>query len=172
LIFLVLRTQLLGPQPLPEPLQQDVSGNVSILKKLKARLSTFDIGGQALFLLGMILLILALTWGGATYAWDSAHVIAPFIIGGLLACAFICWQYLMVPGKYVARKLPLQRPTIPWTLLSHRNVGLLFYINFATGMGMLTLLRIIEYMCLYCISHDSSSLLCGYLFHLSETVHT
>ena len=84
----------------------------------------------------MILIILALTWGGATYSWSDAHIIAPLVIGGILFCGFIGWQGLMTPGRYLSRKFPRQKATIPWKLLSERNMFLLFYINFATGMGM------------------------------------
>ena len=84
----------------------------------------------------MSLLILALTWGGADYTWHSAHVLAPLIIGIILTLCFVFWEYMMVPGRRIARKFPLQHPTIPWNLLAQRNMGLLSYINFATGMGM------------------------------------
>jgi MFS family permease len=136
LVFFVLRPELLGPQPLPELLRQD-SGQEQAhsAHTFMARLSTIDFGGQFLFLFGMGLLILALTWGGASYKWNDAHVLAPLILGTILAVGFIGWQYMMAPSRYLARKFPVQRPTIPWTLLAQRNMGLLFYINFATGMG-------------------------------------
>jgi len=51
---------------------------------------------------------------------------------------------LMAPGRYLSRKLPLQRPTIPWELLTQRNMALLFYINFATGMAMTAVLYFVN----------------------------
>jgi len=130
--LVLLRPVLLGPQPLPELQLQ--GGHNGHRQRLKARISTIDFGGQFLFLSGMSLLILALTWGGGKYRWDDAHVIAPLILGAALFIFFVYWEYLMVPGRYLSRKLPTQKSTIPWDLLSQRNMGLLFYINFATGM--------------------------------------
>ena len=136
LVVLVLRSELLGPQPLPELLRQDGGqGQENSTQTFVTRLSTIDYGGQLLFLFGMGLLILALTWGGASYKWDNPHVLVPLILGVILTSCFICWQYMMAPARFLARKFPVQRPTIPWRLLSQRNMSLLFYINFATGMG-------------------------------------
>ena len=138
LLYLVLRPQLLGPQPLPELLARDGEtehDHHQLSKTLMARLSTIDFGGQFLFLFGMGLLILALTWGGADYKWADAHVLAPLILGGILCICFVYWQYLLSPGRYLSRKLPTHRPTIPWQLFAQRNMSLLFYINTATGMG-------------------------------------
>lgn len=42
----------------------------------------------------------------------------------------------MAPERYLFHKSPTRRPTIPWQLLSQRNMAVLFYINFATGMGI------------------------------------
>ncbi|KUJ08500.1 MFS general substrate transporter [Mollisia scopiformis] len=139
LFFVVLRKELLGPQPLPELLAQ--SGETH---KLKARLSTIDFGGQVLFLFGMSLLILGLTWGGARYPWSSPQVIICLILGSFLSITFIIYQSIMAPGRYLSRLIPLQRPTIPWALLSQRNMGLLFYINFCTGMGMIAVLYFVD----------------------------
>ncbi len=130
LLFVILQPVLLGPQSLPE---LEALGDRS--QRFKARITTIDFGGQFLFLSGMILIVLALTWGGATYPWQSVRIIAPLVIGGVLFCCFVAWQSLMVPGRYLARKFPRQKPTMPWKLLSQRNMFLLFYINLASGMG-------------------------------------
>jgi MFS family permease len=137
LIFLVLRKELLGPQPLPEPLARDSeTENDQRTARFKARLSTIDFGGQLLFLFGMGLFILALTWGGGNYKWDDAHVLVPLVLGGILIICFLWWQYMMIPGQFLSRKLPTQRSMVPWRLVSQRNIGLLFYVNIATGMGI------------------------------------
>lgn len=136
LAFFVLRKQLLGPQPLPELLARDgETEHERSMKRFGARISTIDFGGQFLFLFGMGLLILALTWGGANYKWDNIHVLVPLIMGVILCICFVLWLYMMAPGRYLSRKLPTQRPTIPWQLFRQRNMALLFYINTATGMG-------------------------------------
>jgi MFS family permease len=133
LVFVVLRPQLLGPQPLPDLLAQD--SEQGRFQKFGAQLLTIDFGGQFLFLFGLGLLVLGLTWGGGKYAWHDAKVVAPLVLGSLLSVCFVVWQYLMAPGRYLSRALPVQRPTLPWKLLAQRNMYLLFCINWATGMG-------------------------------------
>lgn len=131
--FVLLRKLLLGPQPIPE-LDETIS--TGRRTKLVARLKTVDVGGQLLFLFGFGLVILSLTWGGANHPWASAAVIVPLVIGLLLCGVFIYWEYLLVPGHLLAVKMPWQRPMLPWSLISYRDVGLLFYTECATGMGM------------------------------------
>ena len=136
LVFFVLRKKLLGPQPLPELLQREVGIEHEYgVHLFKARASTIDFGGQFLFLFGMGLLILGFTWGGANYRWDNAAVLVPLILGTIMALGFIFWEFAMEPGRFLSRRLPTQRPTLPWSLFAQRNMALLFYINAATGMG-------------------------------------
>ncbi|KAF4462537.1 multidrug transporter [Fusarium albosuccineum] len=137
IIFVVLRKELLGPQPIPELNETVETGRRT---KFVARLKTVDFGGQLLFIFGFGLIILALTWGGATYPWDSAAVIVPLVIGVIFAGAFLYWEYLMAPGNAMAEKIPWQRAMIPWDLISNRDIGLLFYCECATGMGMYAVL--------------------------------
>ncbi|RDW83052.1 MFS general substrate transporter-15 [Coleophoma crateriformis] len=147
LIFFVLRPELLGPRPIHNKAQPTPAANdlVQEVTTLKAKILTIDFGGQALFLSGTILITLALTWGGSSYVWSSANVLAPLVIGIFLIITFVAWEYLMVPGRLIARKLPQQRPTIPWTLMAQRNMGLLFCVNFATGMAMIAVLYFVDF---------------------------
>uniref|UniRef100_A0A8H7NDY3 Major facilitator superfamily (MFS) profile domain-containing protein n=2 Tax=Bionectria ochroleuca TaxID=29856 RepID=A0A8H7NDY3_BIOOC len=131
--FVVLRKELLGPQPIPE---LDETVETGRRTKLAARLKTVDVGGQVLFLVGFGLIILALTWGGATYPWYSAAIIVSLVFGFIFIGVFVCWERLMVPGSFLAEKLPRQRPMIPWDILSHRDIGLLFYSEITSGMAM------------------------------------
>lgn len=146
LVMIVLRPVLLGPQPLPEQFRNRNGGRDAdqAIRRFTARMSAIDYGGQFLFLFGMGLIILALTWGGASYPWDDAHVVTSLVLGTIMISGFLYWEYLMVPGRYLARKLPLQKPTIPWELLSQQNMGLLFFVNFATGMAMIAVLYFVD----------------------------
>lgn len=125
--FFILRPELLGPQPIP---------GVEFPTTLRTRLSTIDAGGQILFLFGMGLIIIALTWGGSYYSWSDANVLSPLIIGTLIFICFLIWEYLLLPGKRLSLKFPRQKAMIPFNLLWSRNSGLLFYVNFVAGMGM------------------------------------
>ena len=135
--LVLLRKELLGPQELPEWADVDTSRR---RQRLSTRLLTFDFGGQMLFLWGLGLVILALTWAGETYSWGSAAVIAPLVIGVALVAAWLLYEYLMVPGRVMARVFPRQRAMMPWDLLTQRDIGLLFVINFSIGMAMYAVL--------------------------------
>lgn len=54
-------------------------------------LKDFDYGGMVLFIAGLLLFLMGLSWGGSLYAWDSAHVIASLIIGFVLCVAFVLY---------------------------------------------------------------------------------
>lgn len=132
-IFFILRKELLGPQPIPELNETTVTGKRS---RFAARLKTIDFGGQLLFILGFGLIILGLTWAGATYSWSSAAVLVSLILGVFLVCGFFVWERQLSPGRSLSRVMPHQRAMIPWSLLTNRDIGLLFYTECATGMSM------------------------------------
>ncbi|KAI1873814.1 uncharacterized protein JN550_003083 [Neoarthrinium moseri] len=134
-VFLV-RDEMLGPQSMPG-LNEHGAGR---RQRFAKRLGTIDSGGQLLFLFGFGLLVLALTWAGATYDWNSAQVVSTLVLGILIVAAFLFYEYLMIPGKALAQRLSHQKPMMPWYLLKNRNISLLFYINFATGMAMYSVL--------------------------------
>lgn len=132
-IFFVLRKELLGPQPIAE---LDETAETGRRSRYMARLKTIDFGGQLLFLFGFGLLILGLTWGGATYPWDSPAVIVSLVLGTIITLGFLYWQSLFSPGRMLSRKMPWQRPMIPWNILTNRDIGLLFYTEVGNGIGM------------------------------------
>jgi MFS family permease len=133
LIFLLLRKELLGPQAMPA-----VDGTVEGSRRARfaTRLMTIDVGGQLLFLFGFGLIVLALTWAGATYSWGSVYVLAPLCIGFVLVGAFGFYEKLMAPEGFLSRKWPLQNAMVPWELLANRDMGLMFYITCCTGAAM------------------------------------
>ncbi|KAK2591181.1 hypothetical protein QQS21_011137 [Conoideocrella luteorostrata] len=134
---LVLRSELLGPQPIPE---LDETAETGRRTKFLARLKTIDVGGQVLFVVGFGLIVLALTWGGVTYAWDSAAVIVSLVLGVGFVMVFVAWERLLAPGRILGRLFPSQRAMIPWGMLTNRDVGLIFYTEIATGMALFSVL--------------------------------
>ncbi|KAJ5498594.1 Major facilitator superfamily domain general substrate transporter [Penicillium expansum] len=141
-VVLVLRTELQGPQPIPE--LDERSGISTRSGRFLARISTIDYGGQLLFLWGFGLLILALTWAGGNYSWKSAAVLAPLVIGGILTIAWVVYERCMVPGSLMARVLPRQKAMVPWELLRQRDIGLLFLINFSVGIAMFAVMYFMD----------------------------
>ncbi|KAK2018742.1 major facilitator superfamily transporter [Colletotrichum eremochloae] len=136
-IYFILRSELLGPQPIP---QLDETADTGRRTTFVKRIQTIDVGGQVLFLFGFGLLILGLTWAGATYSWTSPAVLVTLILGAMISVSFVIWEYHMAPGKALARQFPWQKAMIPWELARNRDIGLLFYTSFATGMAMYSVL--------------------------------
>ncbi|PHH87510.1 hypothetical protein CDD83_8757 [Cordyceps sp. RAO-2017] len=132
-IVIMLRKELLGPQPIRELDETDETGWRA---HFVTRLKTIDVAGQALFISGFGLIILALTWGGVTYPWKSAAVIIPLLVGSLLAGCFFLWERVLRPGRTEPKWMTRQRPMIPWILLSNRDIGIIFYSECANGMAM------------------------------------
>ena len=67
-------------------------------------LSQIDYVGGFLSIVGMVLFMCGMQWGGYQYPWSSAHVLAPLIIGFLLLVGFVVWEswfakYPMFPGR-------------------------------------------------------------------------
>lgn len=60
---------------------------------LREKLARIDYIGTFLITAGLVLVLLALTFGGNEYAWKSAAVILLFTIGGLLLVAFSVWDF-------------------------------------------------------------------------------
>lgn len=142
LAHFVLRSELLGPQEIS---RADGVPDSTLSQSFVARLSTIDVGGQFLFLFGMGLFVLALTWAGSYYPWQDIRIIAPLVIGVVLLIAFAAWEYLLLPGNKLSNRSPTKKAMIPMKLLTRRNVGLLIYINLVTGMAMYAVLYFVAF---------------------------
>lgn len=145
IVFFVLRKELVGPQPLSGVDDQGIAtmtatttttGSNNAGPTILRRLTTIDIGGQLLFLFGFGLIILAFTWAGDTYAWNSYEVLVPLVLGILIVSAWMGYEYLMSPDRALGKRFSSQKPMIPFQFMKNRNVCLLFYINFSTGAAI------------------------------------
>lgn len=133
LIILFLRKELLGPQPIEGVDENEPNGRRATVLR---RLSTIDYGGQILFLCGIGLLVLALTWAGGSYSWGSVNVLAPLIIGGIITVIWVIYEREMAPGRHMSRIFPQQKAMMPWAILTQRENCLTFGINMAGGMAI------------------------------------
>lgn len=75
-------------------------------------LKELDYGGLILYSAGLVLVMLSFTWAEGTYAWKSAQVIAPLVIGVVTICAFVAYEAYM----------PLKQPLLPLRLFKHPNI--------------------------------------------------
>lgn len=75
-----------------------------------SKLKAIDFFGAVLALGGTVIIVLGLTWAGAQYAWGSAAVIAPLVVGFATCAAFVLWQwkgprYPLVPLHVFKRRI-------------------------------------------------------------------
>ncbi|KAL7279419.1 hypothetical protein ACG7TL_007261 [Trametes sanguinea] len=75
---------------------------------IREKLRRIDWFGNCLIIAGTTLALVALTWGGIQFPWNSAHVLAPLIIGLALIVLFFFYEALVPP-----------EPTTPLDLLRH-----------------------------------------------------
>lgn len=89
------------------------------------KLRKVDFVGSLLILVGTGSIILALTWGGAEYAWSSVPVLVPLIVGFVIACAFIIWEWRFA-----------ELPLIPMYIFRYTMVIGAALTHFVNGYGM------------------------------------
>lgn len=78
-------------------------------------LKDLDLPGTVCMVASVICLLLALQWGGSTYAWNNGRIIALFVVSGVLAIAFLVIQKTTWSGT---------ANTIPSSLARNRDIWL------------------------------------------------
>ncbi|UKZ55853.1 hypothetical protein TrVGV298_009677 [Trichoderma virens] len=78
-------------------------------KPWRDTLAQFDPLGTIVFIPCIICLLLALQWGGSTYAWASARIIALFVVFGVLLLSFVGIQiwagdYATIPVRVATQR--------------------------------------------------------------------
>ncbi|KAF7354675.1 Major facilitator superfamily transporter [Mycena sanguinolenta] len=69
------------------------AGRTKQAMSLTERINQFDPFGTAIFVPGVICLLLALQWGGSKYAWSDGRIIALFVLFAILISGFIGIQF-------------------------------------------------------------------------------
>ena len=83
------------------------ASTVSFVDQLKQ----MDPLGTITLLPGVICLLLALQWGGSTYAWHNGRIIAPLVLTGVFLIAFV---FIQIRGG--------DQATIPMRVFHNRNI--------------------------------------------------
>jgi hypothetical protein len=78
---------------------------------LKTKLRRLDYVGATLIFGAICCLLLAIQWGGTTYAWSSSRIIGLFVGLGVLLTTFTVLQWRLGDGA-----------TIPFRILGQRSV--------------------------------------------------
>ncbi|KAI0329719.1 MFS general substrate transporter [Cubamyces sp. BRFM 1775] len=147
LCFLIIRGHTKGAQPLDElPAAGPSSG--SRRQTFTQRMLSIDWIGALLFMAAGILLLLALNWGSAA-EWDSARVIACFVVGGVLYIAWVAWELMLERNAAAAEKggaggetahaLLRVDPMIPLEMFTSLDLCIAQYATFVNGMVMLVM---------------------------------
>lgn len=103
---------------------------------LKTHVLRLDPLGTFFFLPSIVALLLALQWGGATYPWNDARVVALFIVFAVMFAGFAAVQVLMPDTATVPLRIIRQRSMLAGT----------FYTVFLSGSMILA----IYYVPLWC----------------------
>lgn len=82
---------------------------MEVLRSRKVFL-TLDIPGFLIIAPTVIMLFLALNWGGGEYAWNSATVIGLFVGAGVYFIVFLAWEYrqgddAMIPFSMITTRI-------------------------------------------------------------------
>ena len=94
----------------------------------KQQLAQLDPLGNLCFLPGICCLLLALQWGGSTYAWHDARIIVLLVLAGILIILFI--------GVQIWKQ---EAATVPPRIITQRSVAAGFAFSFCGGAAMLVM---------------------------------
>ncbi|KXJ88191.1 major facilitator superfamily domain-containing protein [Microdochium bolleyi] len=88
----------------PEPIRK-----IEATEGLKDRIMSFDPIGTAILIPDVVCLLLALQWGGTTYAWSDGRIIALLVLFAVLLVTWVAVQYFYgdratVPGRIIRQR--------------------------------------------------------------------
>ncbi|KAJ1719728.1 hypothetical protein LPJ61_006261, partial [Coemansia biformis] len=115
---------------------------------LWAKLRRIDVLGSLVLIGAVVMLLLALTWGGKTFPWGSARIVCLLVFGVLLVGVFVLVEW----------RVALE-PTVPMHLLRIRNVSLAVANQFFVGMVMYSTMFFVPIW--YTIVKDASATASG-----------
>jgi hypothetical protein len=95
---------------IPNEREKETSSWANTLRQL-------DLVGFAAFAPAIIMLLLALSWGGSTYQWKSAKIIGLLCGAAVLFYVFLGWEYHKGDGAMIPLKL-LWKRTISASLIN------------------------------------------------------
>ncbi|THV45738.1 hypothetical protein BGAL_0455g00040 [Botrytis galanthina] len=77
-----------------------------------SQVARVDLAGTFTFMSATVSLLLALSWGGITYAWGSTRIVALLTLAGFLFCSFFGIEYWMKDSAIIPLRLLRQRSII------------------------------------------------------------
>lgn len=104
------------------------------LSNFKAKLALIDYVGTFLLCSGLVLILLAITFGGIEFPWKSGAVISCFILGGILTFAFIYWNFWFSKNPIILRELVVIPQIDAAVLMAGFNFG--FFMAIITYLAV------------------------------------
>ncbi|KAL1956550.1 hypothetical protein VTO42DRAFT_7021 [Malbranchea cinnamomea] len=95
----------------------------------KEMVRRIDFVGGILVTLGLVFVLIALSWGGQDYPWDSAHVLSFLIIGFGILFAFAAWELWVVRYPLYPRRM----------VYAPRPFFCMLFVIFAAGINYVPL---------------------------------
>ncbi|KAK5129720.1 hypothetical protein LTR08_002931 [Meristemomyces frigidus] len=96
------------------------------------QLAKLDLLGELCLFPCIICLLLALQWGGTTYAWNDGRIIALFVLFGVLLVAFVLVQVFMQKTATISASVIMNRSVVAgmWMVfcLSSCMMALIYFI--------------------------------------------
>lgn len=96
---------------------------------IMTRLKQLDMVGTIVFIVDVVVVLLALQWGGSTYAWNSWRIILLFALFGVITIVFIGLQWYMKDNA-----------TVPFRIISQRSVASACAWGFLLGASFFILI--------------------------------
>lgn len=89
-----------------------IEGPGSKIDMSRGLLGNVDFFGILLWTCGAVCLVLALSWGGTTYQWNSAVIIALLCVAGVLLLAFALFEHRFARDPIIPRGIFANRSTV------------------------------------------------------------
>ncbi|KAK5023987.1 hypothetical protein LTS07_007829 [Exophiala sideris] len=98
----------------------DIADRDTVKIPLVEKLKQLDVLGTTFLIPGVICLLLALQWGGQTYAWSNGRIIALFTLAGVLMIAFGVVQVVLPKTATLPPRLFNQRSLVAglWSIFT------------------------------------------------------
>ncbi|KAH8667032.1 major facilitator superfamily domain-containing protein [Xylariales sp. PMI_506] len=112
------------------PIERPMLNSLTLTEKLKK----IDFIGLLIFIPTVTCLLLALQWGGSTYSWNNARIIVLFVLFGILAIAFVAFEY----WKGAEATLPIH-------IVTRRSVAAATWNAFCNGASFFLLVYYIPF---------------------------
>lgn len=101
---------------------------------LRVKLAKIDYFGTFLITVGLVLVLMALTFGGNEYPWRSAAVILCFVLGGVFLIGFTGWNFCLSKNPLILKEVVV----VPQIMAASLTAGFAFMFF----MGLMNYLAI------------------------------